>query len=197
MRIKTIGVYCGASKGRSNQYAHDAHDLAHCFIEHDITLVYGGAKVGLMGILADQMIKYGGKVIGVIPEFLKHQEVAHTQLTELHIVNSMHERKNLINKLSDAFILLPGGIGSLDEFFEILTLAQLGQHNKPRGILNTNNYYGNLLKFLDHAVDESFWNTANQDRIFVENNPKILLHLLLNYNAPVLNRWIDKEIIKA
>jgi uncharacterized protein (TIGR00730 family) len=197
MAIKNICIYCGASKGSSPVYAEAARQLADVILKAGLSLVYGGGNVGLMGELADRMISQGGKVIGVIPQFLVEKEVAHTQLTELHIVESMSERKKWLHEISDAYILLPGGIGSLDEFFETITLSQLGIHNKPRGILNTASYYDNLLKFLDHSVEQNFWNATNRDRVIVEENPQKLLSAVMNYQAPVFSRWVDMPAEKV
>ncbi|MEO8402175.1 MAG: TIGR00730 family Rossman fold protein [Gammaproteobacteria bacterium] len=188
-KIKTLCVFCGASKGISPIYAEAARQLADVILAADMTLVYGGGNVGLMGELAHHMTTSGGKIIGVMPDFLIKNEIAHTELSEFHIVDSMSARKTLITELSDAFVLLPGGIGSLDEFFEIITLSQVGLHNKPRGILNTAHYYDDLLKFLDHSVKEQFWNSENRDRIIIEENPQELVNGLLNYNAPLFDRW--------
>src|SRR5579862_5553391 len=154
--MKKIGVFCGSNTGNNPLYAETAKQLAISMAHAGITLVYGGANVGLMGVLADNILKNNGYVVGVIPKSLVEVEIAHQHLTELHTVNSMHERKAMIADISDGFIMLPGGPGSLDEFFETLTWAQLGYHSKPCGILNVCNYYNYLLKFLDHAVEQGF-----------------------------------------
>lgn len=197
MNINNICVFCGASKGASSIYEESARELADALLKAGMTLVYGGARLGLMGVLAEQMMNEGGKVIGVIPQFLIDREIAYTQLTELHIVDTMRERKRRLNEISDAFILLPGGIGSLDEFFEIITLSQLGLHNKPRGILNTANYYNDLIQFLDYSVKEEFWNTPNRDRLIIDNNPNRLLQSILNYQAAPVDRWDHRAKEKA
>jgi uncharacterized protein (TIGR00730 family) len=186
---KKICVFCGASKGLNPLYAEIARQVAHIFLEKKITLVYGGAKVGLMGELADTMMAGGGEVIGVMPKFLFDREVAHTDITKLHVVDTMSERKNLLMAISDGFITLPGGIGSLDEFFEVLTLAQLGQHNKPSGVLNVAHYYDDLLRFMQHSVAENFWNSTNHNRVIVNEDPRQLIESVLHFNAPVVNRW--------
>lgn len=187
--LQNICVFCGASSGNQPDYSQSAIELADAMLKENLSLVYGGGKVGLMGVIAERMIAKGGNVIGVMPQFLVDKEIAHPGLNKLHIVESMSERKNQIIDISDAFILLPGGIGSLDEFFEVITLAQLGLHNKPRGILNTSNYYQHLIKFLDHAVDEQLWNTTNRNRLIIENDPVNLLDKLIGYCEPVANRW--------
>jgi uncharacterized protein (TIGR00730 family) len=189
MSIRNISVFCGASAGTNPVYVALAKQLADALLATNMNLVYGGAKVGLMGELAAHLLAGGGKVIGVMPTFLSEKEIAHTGISELHLVDTMSERKNLIMELSDAFILMPGGIGSLDEFFEVLTLAQLGVLNKPRGILNVANYYDDLVKFLDHAVKEDFWNKPNRSRLFIENDPMLMINKFLHYQEPSINRW--------
>ncbi|MDD1633959.1 MAG: TIGR00730 family Rossman fold protein, partial [Methylococcaceae bacterium] len=150
--INSICIYCGSSPGRLDAYASAAFSLAESLVSRNIRLVYGGASIGIMGMVADQVLKLGGQVIGVIPKALAHKEVAHHHLTELHVTQSMHERKMLMAELSDGFIALPGGIGTLEELFEIWTWAQLGFHNKPCGLLNVEGYYDSLIGFLDHVL---------------------------------------------
>ncbi len=191
-QIKKLCVYCGASAGSDYRYTEAAQQLAALFLNSDIGLVYGGGKVGLMGILADAVLGNGGEVIGVMPECLVEKEIAHSGITKLHIVASMHERKLLISDLADGFILLPGGSGSLDEFFEIVTWAQLGFHAKPCGILNVANYYDDLLKFLDNAVNKNFMKPIFRDMIIVENKPNDLLQRFTNYLPPKEYRWGHK-----
>lgn len=173
--IKKLCVFCGSKLGENIQYAQHAEILAELLVEHQITLVYGGASVGLMGKLADRMLQLGGDVIGVMPSFLVDKEVAHANLPTLHVVNTMAERKKLLMDLSDAFVMLPGGEGSLDEFFEVMVLAKLGMLKKPIGILNTENYYDFLLKFLNHSVKEKFITLANRDALIVANTPQQLI----------------------
>lgn len=191
--IHKIGVFCGANTGNSILYQQDAEKLADVLTHAGITLVYGGANVGLMSIIANRMLSHGAKVIGVIPKFLADVEIAHTALTELHIVNSMDERKRLIAELSDGFMMLPGGYGSLDEFFEMLTLGQLSHHAKPCGILNIEGYYNHLLTFLDHAVSEGFLKSSLRHMIIVDQNPAALLHRFMDYKAPSDKKWINKS----
>lgn len=183
-KINRLGVFCGSSIGNSALYGESAEKLADVMSSAGITLVYGGAKVGLMGSIANRMLESGSNVIGVIPKFLVDVEIAHKGLTELRIVNSMHERKSLISELVDGFIMLPGGPGSLDEFFEMLTLGQLGHHPKPCGILNTNGYFDYLLKFLDHAVSQGFLKQVYRNMILVDQCPYTLINNFMNYQAP-------------
>lgn len=158
-----------------------------------IGLVYGGGSVGLMRVVADTVIKEGCEVIGVIPEALAIKEVAHQGLKDLRIVGSMHERKALMAELSDAFIALPGGYGTLEEFCEVLTWAQLGLHRKPCGILNVKGFYDPLLSFLDHAVSEGFVREVHRSLILVEQDPERLLDKLIDYQPPALDKWIDRD----
>jgi len=155
--------------------------------------VYGGGNVGLMGILADAVIAEGGEVIGVIPQALVDHEVAHTGLSDLRIVGSMHERKALMAELADAFIALPGGIGTLEEFCEILTWAQLGLHQKACGLINAENYFQHLIAFLDHAVTERFLRPEHRAMVVVEEKPKALIDRLERYRPPTLEKWIDRN----
>ena len=186
---KKICVFCGANKGRQQIYTDITRELAQIFIDQKITLVYGGAKIGLMGEMADTVLAGGGEVIGVMPRLLVDKEVSHKKITELHIVDTMAERKQVLMDLSDGFILLPGGLGSLDEFFEVLTLAQLGLHNKPSGILNVAGYYDDMLKFLENSIQENFVNHSNYSKIIIENDPVKLTNAIINYNEPMATRW--------
>jgi hypothetical protein len=169
--------------------------LAGFLINHQITLVYGGANVGLMGILADTMLAKNGKVIGVMPKSLVEREVAHEGLTEMHIVAGMQERKALMADLSDAFIALPGAYGTLDELFEILTWNQLGIINKPIGLLNIGNYFDPLLQMLDHAVAEKFLRPEHRGMLLVDNDVSFLIDKLNNYQPVIAEKWIER--IKA
>lgn len=188
--LKALGIFCGSNIGNSPLFAQGAIDLANQMAQEGIRLIYGGAKVGLMGIIANQMLTNGAEVIGVIPEFLQEIELAHRGLTELHVVKTMNERKELIAELSDGFIMLPGGSGSLDEFFEVHTTAQLNYHHKPCGILNLAGYYDLLLQFLDQAVVNGFLKATHRDIILVEDNPDELLRRMRNYQAPTDMKWI-------
>ena len=166
-RPKRICVFCGSSSGRNPAYAGAAVSLGELLAERGITLVYGGASIGLMGVLADAVLAAGGQVVGVIPQAIEDREVAHRQLTELHVVESMHERKALMTDLAEAFIALPGGFGTLDELCEIVTWAQLGMHGKPIGLLNTDGYFDLLLAFFDRATSDRFVRPAHR-RLLVE-----------------------------
>ncbi|OQK18217.1 LOG family protein [Methyloprofundus sedimenti] len=192
-QLKSICVYCGSSSGRSKAYASSARVLAQSLVNRNITLVYGGASIGIMGLLADQMLELGGKVIGIIPKALAHKEVMHKNLTELHITESMHERKMLMAELSDGFIALPGGIGTLEEMFEIWTWAQLGIHNKPCGLLNIDGYYDTLIQFLDHMLVEQFVKQRQHDLLIIESQPEKLLEHYVNYQAVATTPWLNKD----
>lgn len=184
MKIKKIAVFCGAKAGINPLYAEVTQQLALAMIKADIALVYGGASVGLMGVIANHILANNGHAIGVIPKFLVDLEVAHQSLTELHIVKSMHERKAMMAEMADAFIMLPGGSGSLDEFFEMFTWGQLGHHTKPCGILNIGNYYDSLVQFLDHATTEGFLREIHRNMIIIEKSPERLLEQLHHYQVP-------------
>ena len=191
--IKNICVYCGSRPGRLDAYAEAARALAEQLVSHDIGLVYGGASVGLMGTVADHVLKLGGRAIGVIPEALVRKEVAHHHLTELHITQSMHERKTLMAELSDGFIALPGGIGTLEEIFEIWTWAQLGLHHKPCGLLNVEGYFDTLRRFLDHTVSEEFVRPPVRGMLIVETDPGAMLQRFLGYQAPTMKKWVGEN----
>ena len=175
-----ICVFCGSSPGARPAYTEAAAELATCLAKQHIGIVYGGSHRGLMGTLADTAFAAGGEVIGVIPHSMVEKEVAHTNLSDLRIVNSMHERKALMADLADAFIAMPGGFGTLDEFCEILTWAQLGIHNKPAGILNVEGYFDPLLAAIDHAVKEQFIKPAHRNLLIADSNPESLITRLLN-----------------
>lgn len=188
--IKSLAIFCGSNSGNKPVYAELALKLADAIINADLALIYGGAKVGLMGIIANHVLEKKGRVIGVMPKSLVDVEIAHEHLTEFHVVNTMHERKALIEKLADGFILLPGGPGSLDEFFEMYTWGQLGYHTKPCGILNVDGYYDSLFQFLDHVVAEGFLKLTHRDMILVDHDPNSLLQKIFQYRAPVDKKWI-------
>ncbi|MBA2710576.1 MAG: TIGR00730 family Rossman fold protein [Tatlockia sp.] len=192
--ITKIGIFCGANSGYSSIYSEAAETLADQLASMGISLVYGGAKVGLMGTLANRMIQRGAAVIGIIPKSLFDVEIAHEGLTELHIVNSMHERKALISDLSDGFIMLPGGAGSLDEFFEMFTWGQLGMHSKPCGILNVESYFDDLLKFLDKAVSQGFLKQVHKEMIIVDHSVSSLMDKFNNYEPPAAKKWINTSV---
>ncbi|SRR5579883_488332 len=192
--FKRLAVFCGSHRGLKKEYFDAAQDLALTLSTANIGLVYGGARVGLMGQLADAMLHYDKEVIGVLPKFLMDVEIAHEGLTELHVVETMHERKSLIAKLSDGFILLPGGIGSVEEFFEMATWNKLGVITKPCGILNIKNYFDPLLTFLDHMVNENFLKPVYRNMIIVEDTPEKLLRAFENYELPPMFKLVHEEI---
>ena len=174
-RQHNICVFTGSRQGVLPAYAEAAKQLARDFVARGLGLVYGGGNVGLMNIIADSVLERGGRAIGVIPNSLVSREVAHTGLSELRVVNSMHERKAVMAELSDGFIAMPGGIGTMEEFFEVLSWAQLGLHEKPCGLLNVSGYYDPLIQFLDHAVSEDFIKPRHRALLIVENHPTTLL----------------------
>jgi uncharacterized protein (TIGR00730 family) len=186
--MKTIAIFCGSSKGNNSVYSTAAQELARLLAADSHSMITGGGKIGSMGIIADEMLKNDGKVIGVIPEFLEEKEVAHKGLTEMIVVNSMHERKQTIEKLADAFIALPGGFGTLDEIFEIITWAQLDIHRKPCGILNTNGYFDNIIQHIHHMVKEGFVDERYLDMVIIDSDPENLLKRILSYQAPIIDK---------
>jgi uncharacterized protein (TIGR00730 family) len=192
-----ICVFCGSSSGIRPGYAAAAALLARHLVARRISIVYGGGKVGLMGTLADAALEAGGEVIGVIPRSLVEKEVAHGRLPDLRIVGSMHERKAQMAELSDAFIALPGGYGTFEEFCEILTWTQLGLQRKPCGILNVEGYYDRLLGLFDHAVAEGFLKPVHRQMVVSDTDPESLIERLLEYHAPVADKWIDEKWIDA
>lgn len=189
--LKRLCVYCGSSPGRDPAYGNAARQLGEALVERGIGLVYGGASVGVMGTIADTVLAAGGEAIGIIPRALFIKEVAHPNLTEQHVVESMHERKAMMAELSDGFIALPGGWGTIEEIFEILTWAQLGFHEKPCGLLNVAGYYDGLFRFLDHAIDEEFVRPVYRDILTLESDPVALLERFAVYQAPRVRKWIS------
>jgi hypothetical protein len=177
--MKKICVYCGSSDGARPEYRQAAAALGRAMVKNDIDLVYGGASVGLMGTLADTVLDGGGKVTGVIPESLVNREISHPGLTELVVVNSMHERKSMMAELSDAFIALPGGIGTMDELFEILTWAHLGIHNKPCALLNVAGYYDHLNAFVNYGVNQGFIGKQTEAKLIIQDDPGAVLGLFM------------------
>jgi uncharacterized protein (TIGR00730 family) len=188
--MKSISVYCGSSSGSKLVYMEAAKNLGRILAERKIQLVFGGGKVGLMGILADAALEAGGTVTGVIPRFLHVKEVAHDGISNMITAETMHERKILIHEKSDAVIALPGGFGTLDELFEMLTWAQLGLHRKPVGILNVNGYFTHLLQAIDTMVDEGFLKPVNREIVLVSENVDELLYKMEHYNATFIPKWI-------
>ena len=192
--MKKVAVFCGSSLGFSEVYKNDAIKLGNYFAENNIGLVYGGGKIGMMGVLADTIIDKKGEVIGVIPGLLRHEEVAHTNITEMIVTKTMSKRKVKISRLVDGYIALPGGFGTLDEIFEALTLGQLGIEQKPVGILNTNGFFNFLIKQLDVMVKEGYLKQSNKDMLIVSNSIDDLLMKMFNYKAPVMTKVINKVV---
>ena len=186
-------MFCGSSSGVRPSYRDAATALARYLATRHIGIVYGGGNVGLMGTLADAALEMGGEVIGVIPQSLVDKEVAHTGLPDLRIVGSMHARKALMAELSDAFIALPGGYGTMEEFCEVLTWTQLGLHRKPCGLLNVDGYYDHLLAFFDHAVGEQFLKPANRTMVIADVDPGRLVERLLENDVPIVDKWINRQ----
>jgi len=191
--MRRICVFCGSSPGRRVEYKTAAEELGAELVRKNIGLVYGGGNVGLMGVLADAVLKAGGEVIGVIPESIMAREVGHNGLTKLHVVNSMHERKALMADLSDAFIALPGGFGTFEEFSEMVTWAQLGLHAKACGVLNVFGYYTPLLAMFDHAVEERFLKAENRSLVLARDSVAELLQALGEWRPVLVEKWLDRE----
>ncbi len=192
--MKRICVFTGSSLGVNAAHRAAAATFADVLAARDIELVYGGGCVGLMGVLADTMLACGGRVIGVIPHALMQREVGHRGLTELTVVDSMHERKATMAALADGFVALPGGFGTLEELFEILTWAQLGLHGKPCGVLNVDGYFDSLLKFLDHAVEQGFVRCEHRDLLLVDDDPQRLLARFEDHRPPRIETWLQPRI---
>jgi uncharacterized protein (TIGR00730 family) len=192
-QLKSICVYCGSNLGARSSYLQAAQKLGIEMAKRGITLVYGGGNVGLMGAIADSVLTAGGKVIGVIPQALVEKEIAHTQLSDLRIVGSMHERKSLMAELADAFIALPGGLGTLEEFCEVATWTQLGFHRKACGLLNIEGFYDGLLAFVDRAVEEKFIRSEHRAIIISGENPVELIDKLTPVEIPIIPKWIDRD----
>ena len=186
--MKGICVFCGSGRGSGEQYMDAARNLGSSLLNHNLSLVYGGAGVGLMGIIADTFLENNGEVIGVIPRALFDKEVACSRLTDLRVVNTMHERKSLMAELSDGFIALPGGLGTIEEFFEVVTWAQLGIHQKPCGLLNVNGYFDRLIDFLDHAVSQGFIEKECRLLILMDDDPDALIQKMKSYQAPEVDK---------
>ncbi len=191
--MKRICVFCGSSPGSRPEYRAAAEEMAAELVRRNIGLVYGGGNVGLMGILADAVLRVGGEVQGVIPEHLMAREVGHRGLTKLHVVGSMHERKALMADLSDAFVALPGGFGTLEEFCEVVTWTQLGLQAKPCGLLNVVGFYSPLLAMFDHAVEERFLKAENRALVLARDKPADLLQALEEWRPSNVEKWLSRE----
>ena len=193
--MKRISVFCGSSFGTEKIYEQEAYNLGKTLAEQNIELVYGGANVGLMGAVANGVLENNGKAIGVLPTFLQKVEIGHDNLTELILVETMHQRKTKMDELSDGIITLPGGFATLEEFFEMLTWAQLGLHKKPVAILNTNGFYDELLSLIQKMVDNGFLKQANQEMLILSDDIDDLIDKMKNYKAPAFGKWINKNEI--
>jgi len=191
--VNRVCVFCGSNRGERPEYAGAARDLGALLAERGIGLVYGGGRVGLMGVLADAALRAGGQVIGVMPESLMAWEVGHAGVTELQVVGSMHERKARMADLADAFIALPGGFGTFEEFCEVLTWSQLGLHRKACGLLNVAGYYDPLVGLFDRAVDEGFVRREHRALVIEDQDPAALLQALARWTPPALEKWIGRD----
>jgi hypothetical protein len=191
--IRSLLVYCGANVGGSPVYRQSAQALGKMMAEEKIRLVYGGGSIGLMGILADSVLENGGEVTGVIPGFLDAKEIGHKGVRDMRVVSSMHERKALMEQLCDAAIALPGGFGTMDEIFEMLTWAQLGLHRKPLGLLNVNGYYDLFVAMMDKMVEEQFLKPLNRNLLLVAPDEKEMLRMLREADPKVEEKWINRE----
>ena len=189
--IGRLCVFAGSNAGARPAYRVAAAALGRIFATRGIGLVYGGARVGLMGVIADAVLEAGGHVTGVMPQALVAKEVAHNGLTDLRVVSSMHERKALMADLSDGFVALPGGWGTWGEFFEVLTWGQLGLHRKPCGLLNVDGYFDRLLSFVDHSIEQGFVRREYRPMISVSESPEVLLDILGAYRPPSVEKWLD------
>lgn len=188
--MKSVAVYCGANAGLSDIYRQQAEVMGQTLAERDMTLVYGGGRVGLMGAVADSALRHGGRAIGVIPDFLVEKEVEHRGLTELHIVKSMHERKLLMADLAEGFVAMPGGYGTLEELFEVLTWGQLGLHRKPVAVLNVDGYYDQLLALLDTMAGEGLLRQENRAQLLQDESPAVLLDKMLRFQPVEVEKWL-------
>ncbi|EFK36725.1 LOG family protein yvdD [Chryseobacterium gleum] len=191
--MKSITVFCGSSLGTDKIYEEQAFLLGQTLAKQNIQLIYGGSETGLMGTIANGVLSENGMVTGVLPYFLQAKEIAHKSLTELILVETMHERKTKMNELCDGVIVLPGGYGTLEEFFEMITWAQLGLHKKPIGILNIDGFYDDLIRLVQTMVDKGFLKQVNRDMLLISNTIDELLEKMRNYQAPTVGKWISKD----
>lgn len=191
--MKSICVYCGSSVGSREEYTEVAASFGRLLAVSGIRIVYGAGNIGLMGVIADAALEAGGEVVGVIPEALVERELAHQELSELHVVNSMHERKAMMADLSDAFVALPGGFGTFEELCEALTWLQLGIHHKPCGLLNVAGYYDPLVAMFDRAVDDQFLRPQHRALLVIDDDPRSLLDRLHDAQPPEVHKWLDRD----
>lgn len=194
--MKYIAIFCGSSLGINPVFAEQAELLGRELVKHGYGIVYGGGNVGLMGAVADSVLDAGGEVIGVIPEFLSIKELEHLAITQVHRVKTMSERKDMMNELCDGVITLPGGFGTLDEYFEMLTLGQLSQHKKGVALLNIEGYYDPLIKMVDNMIDNGFLKDEYRDIFIVDKQVIPLISKIKNYKAPLNEKWAEPKIIK-
>ncbi len=194
MKMKSIAVFCGSSSGSKDYYYEQAFNLGKKLAHLEIDMIYGGSNAGLMGAVANGALSEGGKVVGVIPEFLVDKELAHNGITELILVKSMHERKYKMNELCDGVIALPGGYGTLDELFEMLTWGQLGLHKKPVALYNIHGYYNALINLVQHMVSSGFLKESNQKMLLINEDPDTLLKEMNEYVAPDVEKWLNRSI---
>jgi uncharacterized protein (TIGR00730 family) len=193
--MKRVCVFCGSSAGSRSEYAQVAAATGEAIARRGLGLVYGGGHVGLMGIVADAALRSGGEVIGVITEALRDREVAHEDLPQLFVVRTMHERKAKMAELSDAFLVLPGGIGTMEEFFEVWTWGQLGEHRKPVGLVNVAGYFDGLIEFIGHMEVEEFLKSKHREMLIVRNTPSAVLDAFASYEPPAIGKWIGRPEI--
>lgn len=193
--IKSLCVYCGSSPGATPVYADAARGLAQAMVKQGIALVYGGGNVGLMSIIADEVLRLGGQATGVIPQALLQKELGHKGLTQLHIVKDMHERKAMMADLSDGFIAMPGGVGTLEELFEVFTWAQLGFHQKPIGLLNVDGFYDGLLQFIQHMVSQRFLKGEQAEILIAAAQGEELLQRFQSFVPHLVPKWLDRDTI--
>jgi uncharacterized protein (TIGR00730 family) len=193
--FQRLCVFCGSNRGVNPVYTAAAEQVGQELARRNISLVYGGGNVGLMGVLADAVLRAGGQVIGVIPETLMAKEVGHRGLSDLRIVKTMHERKALMADLADGFVALPGGVGTFEEFFEVVTWAQIGLHSKPCGLLNVEGFYDPLLRLLDHSIEEGFIRASHRSLVVVQSEFTVLLDEMAHYSAPIDPKWIDRATV--
>ncbi len=193
--MQAICVFCGSNVGALPVYTEAAQALGRLLAQQNIQLVYGAGKVGLMGVIANAVLEAGGEVIGVIPGFLKAKEVCHTGLTELHVTDTMHQRKKTMSDLADGFIAMPGGFGTMDELCEILTWSQLGLHKDPIGLLNVAGYFDPLITLFDQMVDAAFLHPQNRSLVISETDPVALLQKMADFQAPDVEKWLDRSLV--
>ncbi len=191
--MKKICIFCGSSPGSEKSYQQEAESFGELLVDKGYEMVYGGGSTGMMGFIANACLAKGGKVTGVIPSFLVAKEVGHNGLTEIIEVESMHERKQKMADISDAFVAMPGGMGTMDELCEIVTWSQLGLHTKPIGVLNINSYFDPFIKFMDHMVSQRYLSVVNRKIIVSDKNPEELLKKMQNYDPPVAEKWLDRH----